>query len=97
MLLLFLVCFFRLGFFLLLVVVAVLSVLFGSVGSCLFGVALLLRLRFRCLMLGPCVASSGVDLCVFRGGAVRRLFCRVEVCHGFFSFAFGVSFLSSSC
>jgi len=62
LLLLFLVCFFRLGFFLLLVVVAVLSVLFGSVGSCLFGVALLLRLRFRCLMPGPCVASSGVDL-----------------------------------
>lgn len=50
------------GFFLLSVVVVVLSVLFGSVGLCLFGVVLLLRLRFRCLTLGSCVASSGVNL-----------------------------------
>jgi len=58
----FLVFFCPSGFFLLSVVVVVLSVLFGSVVLCLFGVVVLLCLRFRCLTLGSCVASSGVNL-----------------------------------
>ena len=60
-LVLFLACSCPSGFFLLSVGVVVLSVLSGAVGSCLFGVALLLRLRFRWLMLGLCVVSSGAS------------------------------------